>query len=535
MNVSFPVPSSDTLFDLELLSPVPAPKGPSLGDEIAARATTCTKKASDAIASWAEGERAQSADPRFEGLFVSGYGMDLHRVVNLAVRGDGDLLVRFSSPSKRGGEERVDVLASARWAKDGSLVGSTGTRMIPAALIPDGPVLTDRRVFVGDLHDPLKLVSSRGPWGLFANLWSDQPLGSEHVALLSEMVEIPSSLIADEGAPLPKDLKERLKSLHIASLGKKLAAVNALAPGWDALGAAGNLLQKTWGSEELLPEEENLLAPVLALFTWTFFTGEWDATVEIDSDMGWQSDIRVEATHIPTGARVHGYHDLHEDDADLLDWFNPATRQGKVISLLEKAAQSEASPAPTPMKGNGKAAKVHLASQERLDYLKKDMTVLASVSNTDLQAKALLEASGVLAKAKATEAEVSFAHQGLGEAFAPHGQKVMEEAKALFEVLIWEGEILGKARALAARYDELSGTVQCRDDNSEGVSEMIKHIDSSTRVFEVAPGWWVGKDVDGSLHGAVSCTGFYSGAGRLAEGDETKSLTTHLLEEPGSR
>ena len=540
---------TSTLFDLDEVAPAKKPvERDVLAVEIADRASLSTKAISDAIRAWAHGDRALPDDPRFSGEFVDEYGLERWSVANLAQTDAGELLVRFTRPDTRGGGLDGHIVSAARWAADGSLVDYSGSRMIPTGLIPKAT--EEGGVFLGRGFNAMRLLGKLGAWGLFRSM--DGDLSRESVALLRDVVEVPSRLLSSATPELPAETKRRLAALYLAHLGCEVERAQALPLTDESIFSKATMLHEmrvlrdschgrfdTPKPEDFSEDVATVLAPLLNLFTWTFETPEWAGSVETDLSSGWRADLTVTARHIPTGTVLQDVEVecLRSHKDEICAMFDPATRVGAVAEALAKELKrantpvAQNVPSPAPGKKPRKAEALKRATPEQVAGLLQTITLLRPFANTPEQQAAISATEAVAADGKATGLAVTQADDTLSDGFGHLEKQVNAEAQTLLARRLWSSEDVASAKKLGALTEALCTAVPCYSESNRSIEEMVPSLTTSPSVAEVADGWWVSRDASGAMHGAVSGTGYYS-MGSGVDLTDRKATVSHLLEEP---
>lgn len=533
---------SDTLFDLDAVAPVCKPEAPcssnsSLVAAIAARATLPMKAASDTIGLWTQGRVLTPDDPILLGDFVNEYTLDRWMVANVALMSGGELLVRFQT------EGDTALIPAARLAPDGSIIGFHGSRMIPAALIPERTNPSSGQVYLSDAMQVVRLLGSKGAWGLFESLGANNP--AAFIGLLCNCVELPLSKWTADDITLPESVCQQLREMHLARLSTAVTEFQTSKLSAELIFSISAFLRsqrrnvrfchQLTTSSDFDPDQAAILQPLLNLLSWSFAEGEWKGEVSVDASYGWRIDIELKGTHLITGAEAEADVSLLRNEKSFARWFDPVKRIKEAISALEATKASKAVIARTEDEPKKKQKGSKSVAPDAIESLGNAVTFLRQYADNETQSAALAHCVSVMDLPNPSETEIDEARVRLFLAFTTLSETITLQAGRLLQLRHWTNELVDRAEKLVRFADELGGFIRCYSDDLRSVRETIETRESLVRVISVAPGYWVAIDKDGASHGAVSSTGYYSLGGNLIGGGSTPamdSLVSHLLEEP---
>jgi hypothetical protein len=542
---------NDMLFDLDAVAPVatarPKAHETDMSREIAVRATLEMKAVSDAIGLWARSPRLAVDHPVLAGRFVDTWTLDPWTAINVVPRPDGDVLVRFLGE----GEDDCRVLAGARLAEDGALVDFTGQRMIPMALVP-AAATAKGTICVGTSFSVLRVIGRQGPWARFRPVDESNP-EKDAVGLASEVIAIPSPLAVDAGPEVDDTVRQSLMEAHLKHLSTRVAKLNGKPLSWQAIRARAELLEgnrrsaeRRWQAptaEDFLPAEAKVLQPLIDLFQWSVTTEEWSAEVCIDTSAGWRMEVTIEGTHRPCGTPVEVDVDLQSDETEeIMEWFSPSGRAQATIRELDTEWKAEFAPAAKSRSGAervGKkrgARKEPAADKEEVEELRAEVEFLRQ-HGADAAGAVFANAQSVAGGERPTQNAVAEAKESLVPLLDRIDSEAECRAAALLAVRCWGASDAVQARAITTLSGQLAEFGLNRPGAPRTIAEILRNLDYGPFTVEAAPGWWIAAGSDEALHGAVSCTGFYSRCsgveeeGRPGDGNSVPKLLEHLLEE----
>jgi len=554
----------DTLFDLNDFTRTEAVKGSEapattpLGKEIAARATFAMQAKSDAISRWVKGAQVDAKAPLLAQSFFADVGAVEMRVANVIVAGGVVRALRLTECPETADDRgpRLIMLSEPRVDADGLIVDSTGECVVPERLMPgDDDLVENGGYYIGGYMDLQVLVCRKGVLGVFRPVGAREGAG-DVVCRVSEVVEIPASLIPCQSPQVADQTVAALWQMHRERLRSQVTAIHGAPLTVERIKESEKCLralhprQRCWlrfSADAFHERERDIVAPLTSMFEWSFLdaTGATIA-VSIDPSYGWKFDIRVRRTAID-GEELECQTDVvAKDSDDTLRWFDEARR---VAAAQEEIARSMAL-VPNAAHASGelaldgdaskpnrtrRSAKADVALNEDKKQLRDTAQALARLSLAPEVAAVVAQASTA---AEANDLDViSAARRELSSVASALRRAAIEQASAFLSIATWDEEVMtriAETRRVTAVLDQVSFEYS---EDIRRLDDFMECVDRPSVVREIAPGYWVSVSFDGSLHGAVSETGFYSvsarGAGEKAW--PVEELARHLLDSTSRR
>lgn len=514
---------TDLLFDLDAVASAKdvGARTHDLAADVATRATLRTKAASDAIARWAAARPLDVRSIDFSANYlIRGFGEVVRIAACVPMAGGGVLLC------VRGDGGSLQIFVAARMGDEGVIVAFDGEELVPADLMPSSAESGRYAIASG-------VVEILGRCGAWLRVRTLRDNGVEAIERADNCLEIPGHLLSSEVAPVSPEAVSALSSLHHSIVTAEVADLLAQPRDAAFVVAAGRMLSRharpghhlSGAREALIPGVESSMKPLLDLLSWRFERDGWSLDVDFDGSMGYYVRISISGTHAD-GREVDEQKEfLSRNDAPLALWLSPETRDAQLVEFLNQSTSKDSTPVAAAPSTTSKKCKPSIAQAEQRSALQQRIVSLASWAQSQEQHDCLTSARAVAENHKSTSDDVCASFEAIHGCFAPLVASLMERVPVVMETQVWTDRTVAEAKDLLRDIENLSDNAYRSD--LRDLKQLVELLDLVPEVVEVARGWWVARGRD-SLHGAVSCTGYYS----QAQQAEHEALIKHLMESP---